>query len=94
MLWLAKSRVSMRVCKHGCDVKVFCSSCTNPAMMNLKKFLRWKLDKFTLFTYSLIGWNLENLYNHAVSIVFSLKADILSEKNLYFGKHEVSKISV
>ena len=29
-----------------------------------------------------------------VSIVFSLKADILSEKNLYFGKHEVSKISV
>ena len=63
-------------------------------MMNLKKFLRWKLDKFTLFTHSLIGWNLENVYKHAVSIVFSLKADILSEKNLYSGKHEVSRISV
>ena len=39
-LRLAKSRVCMRVCKHGCDVKVFCSSRTNHAMMNLKKFLR------------------------------------------------------
>ena len=27
-----------------------------------EKFLSWKLDKFTLFTYSFVGWNLENLY--------------------------------
>ena len=31
-------------------------------------FLSWKLDKFNLFTHSLIGWNLENLYKHAVPI--------------------------
>ena len=62
----------MRVCKHGCDVKVFRSSHANHTMINLKKCLRWKRDNFTLFTHSLVGWNLENLYKHAVSIVFSL----------------------
>ena len=41
-------------------------------------FLRWKLDKFTLFTHSLVGWNLENLYKHAVPI--------LSEKNTFLKK--------
>ena len=47
--------------KHGCDVKMFCFSRSNHASTNLKKFFSWKLDKF-LFTHSLVGWNLENLY--------------------------------
>ena len=28
----------MRVCKHGCDVKMFCFSRANHASANLKKF--------------------------------------------------------
>ena len=45
-----------------------------------------KLDKFTLFTHFLFGWNLENRYKEGVSIFFAW-ADILSEKNPYFEKH-------
>ena len=41
-LWLAERRVCMRVCKHGCDVKMFCFSRTNHASTNLKKVLSWK----------------------------------------------------
>ena len=32
----------MRVCKHGCDVKMFCFSRANHASTNLKKVLSWK----------------------------------------------------
>ena len=72
-LWSAERRVCMRVCKHGCDVKMFCFSRANHVSTNLKKFLTSKLDKVTLFTHSFVGWNLENLYKQAVSIFFSLK---------------------
>ena len=41
-LWLAEKRVCMRVCKHGCDVKMFCFSRANHASTNLKKVLSWK----------------------------------------------------
>ena len=61
-LWLAERRVWLRVCKHGCDVKMFCFRRANHVSPNLKKFLSWKLYKFTLFAHSLVGWNLENLY--------------------------------
>ena len=69
-LWLAERSVCMRVCEHGCDVKMFCLSCANHASTNLKKFLSSNIDKFTLFTHSFVGWNLENLYKQAVSIFF------------------------
>ena len=82
-LWLAQTRVCMRVCKHGCDVKMFCFSRANHVSTNLTKFLTSKLDKVTLFTHSFVGWHLENLYKEDVSIFFA-KADILSEKNPYF----------
>ena len=42
--------VCMRVCKHGCNVKMFCCARVNHASVNLKKVLSWKLDKCTLFT--------------------------------------------
>ena len=50
-LWLAERNVCMRVCKHGCGVKMFCFSRTNHASTNLKKFSSSKLDKFTSFTH-------------------------------------------
>ena len=40
----------MRVCKHGCGVKMLCFSRSNHASTNLKKFSSSKLDKFTLGT--------------------------------------------
>ena len=42
VLWLAERRVCMRVCKHGCDVKMFWFSRANHASTNLKKVLSWK----------------------------------------------------
>ena len=37
----------MRVCKHGCGVKLFGFSRANHASTNLKKFSSSKLGKFT-----------------------------------------------
>ena len=70
-LWLAERSVCMKVCKHGCGVKMFCFSRANHASTNLKKFSSSKLDKFTLFTHSFVYWNLENRYKESVSIFFA-----------------------
>ena len=79
-LWLAERSVCMRLCKHGCDVKMFCFSRANHASTNLKKFSSSKLDKFILFTHSFVGWNLK-----------IVTKTVLSEKNRYFGKHLYAK---
>ena len=83
-LWLAERRVCMRVCKHGCDVKMFCFSRANHVSTNLKKFLSSKLDKVTLFTHSFVGWNLENLYKQAVSTFFRLSWHFKREKSVFW----------
>ena len=80
-LWLAERRVCIRVCKHGCDVKMVCFSRVNHASTNLKKFLSSKLDKFTLFTHSFVGWNLENRYKEGVSIFLRLSWHFKREKS-------------
>ena len=83
-LWLVERSVCMRVCKHGCGVKMFCFSCANHASTNLKKFSSSKLDKFTLFTYSFVGWNLENRYKESVSIFFRLSGHFKREKSVFW----------
>ena len=90
-LWLAERSVCMRVCKHGCGVKMFCFSRANHASTNLKKFSSSKLDNFTLFTHSSVGWNLENCYKEGVSVFFHLSWPFTSEKNLYFEQHLFAK---
>ena len=65
-LWLAERSVCMRLCKHGCDVKMFCFSRANHASTNLKKFSSSKLDKFILFTHSFVGKNLEDRYKDGI----------------------------
>ena len=71
-LWLAERSVCRRVCQQiGCGVKMFCYSRANHASTNLKKFSSSKLDKFTLFTHSSVGWNLENRYKEGMSIFFA-----------------------
>ena len=83
-LWLAERSVCMRVCKHGCGVKMFCFSRANHASTNLKKFSSSKLDKFTLFTHSFVGWNLENRCEESVSIFFRLSWHFKREKSVFW----------
>ena len=61
---------------------MFCFSRANHASTNLKKFSCWKLDKFTLFTHSFVGWNLENRYKESVSIFFRLSWHFKREKSV------------
>ena len=82
-LWLADRSACMRVCKHGCDVKLFSFSHTNHASMNLKKFSSSKLDKFTLFTHSFVGWNMENRYKEGESIFLRLSCHFKREKSVF-----------
>ena len=62
----------MRVCKHGCDVKMFCFSRDNHASTNLKKFSSTKRVKFTLLTHSFVGGNLENRYKEGETFFLCL----------------------
>ena len=83
-LWLAERSVCMRVCKHGCGVKMFCFSRANHASTNLKKFSSSKLDKFTLFTHSFVGWILENRYKESLSFFFRLSWHFKREKSVFW----------
>ena len=85
-LWLAERSVCMRVCKHGCGVKMFCISRANHASTNLKKFSSSKLDKFTLITHSFVGWNLENRYKKGVSIFLRLSWQFKRENKFVYEK--------
>ena len=70
VMWSAATRVLFRSKRENPGNKVGCAR-ANQASRNLKKFFGWKQpDKFTLFTHFLVGWNLENLNKHPVSIVF------------------------
>ena len=62
----------MRVCKHGCSVKMLFFSRANHASTNLKTFLSSKLDKFT---YLLIPSSAETwkIVTKKVCQFFSLK---------------------
>ena len=82
-LWLAENSVCMRVCKHGCGVKLFGFSRANHASKNLKKFSSSKLDKFTLFTHSFVGWNMENRYKEGESIFLRLSWHFKREKSVF-----------
>ena len=68
---IGREECLQRVCKHGFDIKMFCFSRANHASTNLKKFSSSKLYKFTLFTHSFVGWNLETVTK--VCQFFSLK---------------------
>ena len=83
-LWLAEKSVCMRVCIHGCGVKMFCFSLANLASTNLKKFSSSKLDKFTLFTHFFVGLNLENRYKEGVSIFLCLSWHFKRQKSVFW----------
>ena len=79
--WLAERSVNMRLCKHGCGVKMFCFSRANYASTSLKKFSSSKLDEFALFTHF---WNLENRCKESVSIFFRLSWHFKREKSVFW----------
>ena len=83
-LWLTERRVCIRVCKHCCDVKMFCFPRANKASTNLKKVLSWKTLQVYFISSSVETWKI--FRNMLGKFIFSW-ADILSEKNPYFGKH-------
>ena len=71
-LWLAEGRVCMRVCKHDCDVKMFCFSRANHASTNLKKVLSWTRQVY--FTYPFLRrLNLEKSFETCCVNFFSLE---------------------
>ena len=82
-LWLAERSVCMRVCKHGCGVKLFGFSRANHASTNLKKFSSSKLDKFTLISHSFVGWNMKNRYKEGESIFLRLSWHFKREKCVF-----------
>ena len=69
---LVERSVCMRVCKHGCDVKMFCFSRANHTGTTLKKFSSSKFDKFLYLPIpsSAETWK---IITKKVSIFFSLK---------------------
>ena len=82
-LWLAERSVCLRVCKHGCGVQLSGSSRANHGSTSLKKFLSSKLDKFTLFTHSFVGWNMENRYKEGESIFLRLSWHFKRQKSVF-----------
>ena len=76
----------MRVCKHGCDVKMSCFSCPNHASTNLKKF---ELKNLSSLLYLPISSSAETwkIFRNMQCQLFFTWADNLREKNPYFGKH-------
>ena len=81
----------MRVCKHGCNVKMFCFSRANDGKQKFEKVLEFK-PRQVYFIYPFLrrlklGTSLQT---SCVNFVFA-SADILSGKNPYFGKHLFAK---
>ena len=86
-LWLAERSVCLRVCKHGCGVKLFGFSRANHA----SKVFEFKTQK-VYFIYPFLrrlklGKSLQRRCVH----FSSLKLTVLSEKNPYFAKHLFAK---
>ena len=82
LLWLAKNCVCMRVCKHGCDIKVFCSSRANHAMMNLKKFLSENLTSLLYLPIPLLAET------------WKIFTTMLSQLSFHLSWHIKQKISI
>ena len=82
----------MRVCKHGCGVKLFGFSRANHPSTNLKKYSSSKFDTVSLH-YLPIPSSAETweIVTKKLSQFFLTQADILSEKNPYFAKHLFAK---
>ena len=90
-LWLAKRRVCMRVCKHGCGVKMFCFSRLITQAQIWKSFqLKTRHIYFTSLptpssaeTWKIIG--------NTLCQFFFAYAEFLREKNPFLESNFISK---
>ena len=85
-LWLAERRVCMRVCKHGCDANLFGFPRANHASTNLKKVLSWKTRQVYFIYPFPRRLKFEKIFRNMLGPFKFAWANILSEKNPYFGK--------
>ena len=87
VLWLAERRICMRVCKHSCDIKIFCLfarlSCKHEFEKGFELKNSTSLLYLPIFSY-VETWKI--FRNMLCQFAFPW-ADILSKKNLHFGKH-------
>ena len=76
----------MRVCRHGCDVRCFAFRALMTQARIWKRFWVEKLNKllYLPISSSVESWK---IFRNMLSQFFFAWADILSEKNPYFGKH-------
>ena len=95
-LWLAENSVYMRVCKLAVAAASWSSCLVFRALMtqapNLKKFSSSKLDKFTLFTHSFVGWNMENRYKEGESIFLPLSWHFKRDNSVFCKTRGVGRI--
>ena len=86
VLWLAERHVCMRVCKHGCDIKMFCFLRTNHASTNLKKVFLLKTSTSLLYSHISSSAETWKIFRNMLCQFFFAWADILSEKKTVFWK--------
>ena len=93
-LWLTKRSVCMRVCKHGCGVKMSCCSRANHAMQE-RIWKSFRVQNSTSLFYLPISSSAETwkIVAKKVCQFFFSWADILCEKNQYFGNRQLCKPS-
>ena len=86
-LWLVERRVCMRVCKHGCDVKMFAFRALITRKHEFEK--DFELKNSTSLLYLPISSSVETwkIFRNMLGPFIFAWANILSEKNPYFGKH-------
>ena len=81
----------MRVCKHGCDINMFCFLRANHASTNLKKVVSWKISRQLYFIYLFPRrLKLEKSLETCCVKFFCLSWH-LSEKSILFGKQGLIK---
>ena len=83
-LWLAERSVAGEFVNMAVASRCFAFRALITQARIWKKFSSSKLDKFTLFTYSFVGWNLENRYKESVSIFFRLSWHFKREKSVFW----------
>ena len=84
VLWLAKRRVCMRVCKHGCDVKVFCFSRANHTSTNLEKLLSCQLKSLLYLPIPSSAKTWKIFTNTRCKYFFRLSWHVKREKSVFW----------
>ena len=94
VLWLAERRVCMRVCKHGCDIKMFCFSPSNHVSTNLKKGFELKHSTSLLYLPTSLSVETWKIFRNMLCQFFSLDLTFWVRKtrileSIFFAKQRL-----